>query len=271
MDHHVKEYFRLSSDESPRGNFHKVILLHDAPDISWKAIEKIIPDLCRGWYELAQLNSKDRIEFLRDFWLAKLPYSPLVNESINRFFASLDDIGIFVVQKKFEDAYEANLVYSIKGDNGFFRGAAPLTEKKQEELQKAFPEYLLPNDYFAFLQIHNGFCKTTDCTGLICSSKMPEIYENFQAQLQKQEPIETSQGTIVNPKTLIPFYESFGMPFFQCFWAEWYPEQEMGNVYYSGESKTISDVFSSSSSSENMAFSTFTDWLMFYLERIDQN
>jgi hypothetical protein len=59
------------------------------------------------------------------------------------------------------------------------------------------------------------------------------------------------------------------MPFYQCFWAEWYPEQEMGNVYYSGESKTISDVFGSFSSSETMAFTTFTDWLMFYLERID--
>lgn len=268
MDHHVKEYFRLSSEESPRGNFHKVIALHEAPDISWDAIEKVIPDLCRGWYELAQLNTKDRIEFLRDFWLAKLPYSPAANELINRFFASLDDIGIYIIQKKYEDVVEANLVYSISGDNGFFRGAAPITEKKQEELQKVFGDYLLPNDYLAFLQIHNGFCKTTDCTGLICSSKMPEVYEKFQEMLRKNS-IETSKGTVVNPKTLIPFYESFGMPFYQCFWAEWYPEQEMGNVYYSGESKTISDVYGQGSSSETMAFPTFTDWLMFYLERID--
>lgn len=269
MDHHVKDYFRQSSDEAPPGNFHKVIALHDAPDFTWEAVKALVPNLCRGWFELAHLNPKDRIDFSRDFWLLKLPYSPGLDDSINRFFASLDDIGIFITQKKFEDPCEANLIYSIKGDGGFFRGGSPITEKNQENLQKYFSEYILPVDYFAFLQIHDGFCKATDCTGLTKSANIPESYENFQTLLQKYEPIMTSKGTAVNPKTLIPFYESFGMPFYQCFWAEWYPEQEMGNVYYSGEAKTISDVFSPGSSSEKMAFPTFTEWLMFYLERID--
>lgn len=269
MDHHVKEHFRQSSDEAPRGNFHKVIAVHDAPDISWKAISEMVPNLCRGWYELAHLSSQDRIEFTRDFWLLKLPYFPGVDEFLNRFFASLDDIGIFITQKKFEDPFEASLIYSIKGNSGFFRGGSPVTEKNLENLQKFFSEFILPNDYLAFLQIHDGFCKATDCTGLTSSVNMSESYNNFQAMLQKQEPILTSKGTNVNPKALIPFYESFGMPFFQCFWAEWYPEQEMGNVYYSGSAKTISDVFSGGASSEIMAFPTFAEWLMFYLERID--
>ena len=59
------------------------------------------------------------------------------------------------------------------------------------------------------------------------------------------------------------------MPFFQCFWLEWYPEDEMGNVYYSGVANTISDLAAKATSAENMAFPTFTDWLMFYLETIE--
>ena len=97
---------------------------------------------------------------------------------------------------------------------------------------------------------------------------MREKYLAFQQMLEQQDSIITSIGTTIDPKALIPFYESFGMPFYQCFWAEWYPEQEMGNVYYSTESKTISDLFTSGASSESMAFPTFMDWLTFYLERV---
>jgi hypothetical protein len=59
------------------------------------------------------------------------------------------------------------------------------------------------------------------------------------------------------------------MPFFQCFWGEWYPEREMGNVYYSGFTRSISDYTQFGVGVETMAFETFTDWLMFYLETIE--
>lgn len=269
MDHHLKDFYRQSSDEAPRGNFHTVITLHQHPEITWQKIREEMPCLCRGWYELAHLNSKDRIEFLRDFWLAKLPYRNGLNELINRFFGSLDDIGVFLTQKKFEDPFQAHLVYSIQGDGGFFRGAPPASDQTLSDLQKAFSEHILPNDYLAFLQIHNGFCKATDSTGIISAEKVPDSYLTLQKLIQGSDSMMLSNHKMVDPKTLIPFYESFGMPFYQCFWTEWYPEQEMGNVYYSDEAKTISDVFSGASNSEIMAFSTFTDWLMFYLERIE--
>lgn len=269
MDYHVREYFRQSSNEAPSENFHKVIALHEASDISWNEVFGLAPDICRGWFELARLTTKDRIEFSHDFWLAKLPYMKGLDDFIDRFFASLDDIGVFLTQKKLDDPYNASLIYSIKGDSGFFRGGTPITEKNLENLKKDFAEWMLPGDYLAFLQIHDGFCKATDCTGLIRSSNMLETYQKFQAMVQKRDPIMTNIGTMVNPKALIPFYESFGMPFYQCFWAEWYPQQEMGNVYYSGKAMTISDVYSGGTSSEKMAFPTFIEWLMFYLERID--
>lgn len=269
MDHHIKEYYRQYSDETPGGNFHSVIALHEAPDIGWKALYAQVPSLSRGWWELAQLNSKDRIEFTRDFWYSKLPYRPGMNEFLERFFASLDDIGIFLTQKKFEDPYLAHMVYSIKDNGGFFHGNPPMHEKNQRGLQKCFQDNALPADYLAFLQMHDGFCKTTDCTGVIASENVPAVYERLQDFLQKQDPITTDKGSVVNPKTLIPFYESFGMPFYQCFWSEWYPEHEMGNVYYSGVDRTISDISSYKIGSESMAFATFIDWLMFYLERIE--
>lgn len=269
MDHHLKDFYRQFSDEAPRGNFHSVIALHQSPEIPWNTIKAKVPDLCKGWFELAHLSTKDRIEFSRDFWLSKLPYRQGLDESIARFFASLDDIGIFLTQKKFEDPYEAHLIYSIKDNGGFFRGAPPASEKKLGDLQKVFSNCIFPQDYLSFLQIHDGYCKATDCTGIISAEQVPSTYEALQQIMLQHEPIITSRDSIVDPKTLIPFYESFGMPFYQCFWSEWYPEGEMGNIYYSGVAHTISDVFTGMSASEAMAFHTFTDWLMFYLERVE--
>ena len=268
MDHHIKEFFRQSSDQSSSGHFHKVVALHDAPDIDWKSISKLVPNLPRGWFELAQLKTRDRIEFTRDYWLTKLPYHPNLQDCLMRFFAALDDVAIFATQKKFDDPFEPQMVYSLKDDSGFYRGGNPASEEDILKVQKSFSSYILPVDYLAFLQIHDGFWKTTDCTGLIKSSHLYENYQQFQEMLAEGQPVSTTKGDQVDAKSLIPFYESFGMPYYQCFWAEWYPENEMGNVYYSGNTKTISDVQSNDPMNDTMAFPSFTDWLIFYLERI---
>jgi hypothetical protein len=269
MDVHAADYYSAYSEPGPHGHFHKVIALHEDPLLDWSDAVKIAPSLCRGWYELAQLPLQDRIEFTREFWLTKLPYHPNLNMFLSQFFTSLDDVGIFLTQQRYEDPFIAHLVYSLSDNNGFFHGESPATEAEIIRLQKDFPNYILPADYLAFLQIHNGFAKLTD-TGITPSTKMKESYEAFQQLLQEEEePITTSSRASVNPASLIPFYESFGMPFFQCFWGEWYPEQEMGNVYYSALSRTISTCDKENESAETMAFQTFLDWLMFYLEKID--
>jgi hypothetical protein len=265
MEEHLKNFFGKGSDE-PRGCFHRVIPLHEAPDIDWKMSSKQGPELSKGWYELSRLPPKDRIEFTRDYWLAKLPYRPGFSEFLLRFFDALEDIGIFITQKKFDEPYNVHLIYSLIGDSGFYRGGPPASEQEIRQLQRDFSEFLLPADYLAFLQIHNGFWKTTDVTGIARIQQMRDLYENLQEMLANLEVLTTTEGTEVDPTTLIPFYESFGMPFFQCFWAEWYPEEEMGNVYYSTLSKTISCTKESVPSAENMAFATFIDWLKFYLE-----
>lgn len=268
MDTHALEFYSSYSDKAQHGHFHSVIPLHEEPHLEWEKAKKLAPRLSRGWFELSKLSTQDRIEFTRDFWMAKMPYHPDFQNFLNKFFASVDDIGVFLTQRTFDDPYIPHLVYSLGGDSGFYHGESQATEDEIIALQKEFPDYILPPDYLAFLSIHNGFAKLTD-TGITMSTSMKESYLAFQEILKGQEGLTTTKGDSVNPASLIPFYESFGLPFFQCFWGEWYPDQEMGNVYYSGLTRTISACCSRDEAVENMAFGTFTDWLMFYLEKLD--
>jgi hypothetical protein len=269
MDQHIKEYYLQSGSGSDKGCFHQVISINEKEGISWEKISRMCPTLQKGWYELMQLPSQDRIDFVRDFWLNKLPYHPKLDEFLTRFFSGLDDICLFIIQKKFDDPFGADLVYSLKNNSGFFRGSPPATEEEISTLSHLFPEFSIPSDYVAFLQIHNGFSKAADCTGITPTSLFEAHCFDFQQMLENEGNIITTvEGLPVDPKKLIPFYESFGMPFYQCFWTEWYPEQEMGNVYYSDLTKTISNV-KAKDSTDSMAFSTFIDWLMFYMEQIE--
>ncbi len=268
MNEHVLDYYSYTNEETPRKKFYKVISLHDCPDMDWENLRDAVPSLSRGWYELCQLPKEDRIQFTLDYWMARLPYHPHLDVAMSQFFGELDDIGCFITQVKKTDPLVVEMVYSISKNRGFYRGAVPAEERDVIDLQKLFLDYILPEDYLAFLQIHNGFCKTIDCTGILSINQLPKAYEQLQSLIVSQGTLSTKKGISVDPKGLIPFYESFGMPFFQCFWNGWHPEQEMGNVYYSGDANTISEVEDASNTGE-MAFPTFLDWLIFYLEQIN--
>lgn len=269
MDVHVIDYYSTYSEPGPHGHFHKVLALHETPRPEWPEIAKIVSGMPHGWYELAKLSVQDRIEFIRDFWMAKFPYHPQLCIFLNKFFSSLDDVGVFLTQQKYDDPFDAHLVYSLADNGGFFHGECPASGAEIIDLQNAFQNCILPSDYLAFLQIHNGFAKLTD-TGIIPSIKMKEAYQSFQQMLiEGDRPIGTKNGSSVNPASLIPFYESFGMPYFQCFWKDWYPDQEMGNVYYSVPDRVISTCEKKDECAETLSFQTFTDWFIFYLEKID--
>lgn len=268
MDYHINEFFLRISNDGPRGHFYDVIPLDETSDLSWAEISEKLPRIPKGWYELSRITARDRVEFTCDHWCGALCLHPKAVAAIERFFESLDDIAIFLIQKNKDDPYDAQMVYSIKENGGFYRGGLPADEKSLTALKAYFSKYLLPQDYLSFLGIHDGFWKTTDCTGMTLTKNIPVKFEKFQEMLAKEPVLTTSKGEVVNPSSLIPFYESFGMPYYQCFWGDWYPEQEMGNVYYSGETKTISDTKSDDPATETLAFPTFIDWLTFYLERI---
>lgn len=267
MDNHIKKFFSDSFDETSRGNFSKVISLNESPDIPWEEVVSKMPELCKGWYELAQISPKDRIELVRDYWLSQMPFHPRLPQSITQFFDNVDDIGVYIVQKRGEENFTSCLVYGLIGGSGFFWGNLGAEEKSLHSIKSYFPDEVLPADYEAFLKIHDGFSKSTD-TGIIPTKCFRETNERFQKILLKEETLKTTSGIAVDPLSLIPFYESFGMPFFQCFWSDWYPEIDMGNVYYSGALHSITEYDENIPSEETMAFPTFGDWLSFYLEQI---
>lgn len=263
MDSHIKKFFF-----GKNAHFHHVISLNDSPDLSWEEVSEKCPTLCRGWFELSKLKRADRIEFTRDFWLSKIPYQPEMLEAFLQFFNSLDDIVLFLAQKEANDPYECYMVYSLNNNRGFFHGKCPSREEEIVGLQQLFPEVILPQDYLLFLSIHNGFAKAYD-TGVLNTKQIAECTKRFRQGLSQEEPLLNANDQNIDPETLIPFYESYEMPVYQCFWSEWYPEQEMGNVYYSGLTRTISDIRNLATGEENLAFPTFIDWLLFYLEKVD--
>jgi hypothetical protein len=270
MSHHVKDFYKQFSEDSQKGHFHKVIPLHAHLELQWEDVSNQASILPKGWFELSKLKISDRIEFTRDYWITKLPYHPNLQEFLINFFNSFEDVQVYLVQKKFDDPFEAHLVYCLKKDAGFFKGHPPISETDILQLETDFTGVIFPQDYLGFLRIHDGFCKTTDCTGVLCSKLVKSEYDKLQTSVTGLgKDVTNTKGVVVNPKSMIPFYESFGMPFYQCFFTDWYPEDEMGNIYYSGNTNTISDVNNTDPGRESMAFPTFSDWLMFYLETIN--
>jgi hypothetical protein len=266
MNRNVRHYFMKTGEGSAEGKFHQVFSLQEH-EMSWEELSKRIPVLSRGWYELSQLEVSARVEFTRDFWLAKLPFVPDFPDFLGEFFARLDDVGVYLIQPSMEAEWEAQMVYSLADNSGFYHGSPPAMEAHIDHLHKGFSEYRFPEDYLAFLQIHDGFGKYTD-TGIIESSYLPEMYNRLQEYLEGQDPVQMSDGSFLDPRALIPFYESFGLNCYQCFYGAWYPDQEIGNVYFSGIENTLSETGDPESWEDNMAFPTFLDWLKFYLEEI---
>lgn len=266
MDSHISDFYSLRKGKS--GRFLDVIALHDHREITLHEAKAKAPLLPKGWYELAHLTKADRIEFTGEFWLSKLPFHPKLKESIERFFSQLDDICIYLTQEKSGSDYEATMVYSLKNDSGFYRAAPGASSDQCDALKAEFLDFIFPADFLSFLQIHNGLHKTIDVTGLIPCQNIRKTYDQLQDVIRRQEPLKTRTGKIVDAHTFIPFYESFGLPAFQCFWGEWHHEMGMGNVYLSLNERILADPRKGEYGADSQAFPTFTEWLLFYLEPI---
>lgn len=268
MSDRVHDYFHESGEDFPRpGHFQKVVALHEMAGLKWDEISKEIPTLSRGWFELSQLPAEDRIEFTRDFWFSRL--SAFVGEidferRLDLFFEKLDDLGIFATQEVKGGPYELHMVYCFKENSGFFHGSPPATEETLSNFTKQFGNFALPADYLAFLSIHDGFSKYTD-TGLIKTRDMARSYLRFTTA-NAHEVILGPEGQLLDPKHLIPFYESFALHCYQCFSAEWCPDGVMGNIYYAEIDEGRFDFFYHTSLDEHFAFTTFLGWLLSYLE-----
>ena len=254
--------------DDPNKHFYRVISLHEATDLDWDQIAQTLPLLPRGWFELASLPLEDRIEFTHQYWLSKLPFVDTKNQylecRLNDFFKKIDEIGIYATQIKQEGSFEIHMVYSLKEEGGFFQGFPPASDETLKILQKRFGDIHFPSDYLAFLQIHDGFSKYTD-TGMIKSRDMAPIYQKLQ-HLLAEEILVQPNGEMIDPEHLIPFYESFDLYNYQCFYTDWHPNFEMGNVCFSEHDRSISNFVGYHNHEASLAFPSFLEWLMFYLE-----
>ncbi len=267
MNSHVHRFYRKFTDEqAPIRLYHEVIGLHEAPHISWEELSKKAPSLPKGWYELSHLKAEDRIEFIRDFWLVTLPFLPHAHAFLEKFFARLDDIGIFLTQLRSDSSFESEIVYSLKDESCFYRGSPPCADREIEALKIKF-EGKLPEDYLAFLKIHDGFSKHSDI-GIVKSKHLFEVGEQFREEFDQFQPEMNWKGKAIDPADLIPFYESFGSSSYQCFFPLWTPSEQAGIVYCSPTENRISDVQERSNWQKNLAFPTYLDWLIFYLENL---
>lgn len=264
VNKHVQKYYQKGKSRSfPEILFHEVIPLHDEKQISWHRVQEILPSIPRGWYELATLSRRDRIEFMKEFWLSTLPFIPHAHPLLIDFFRALDDVGVFIIQWDKGLSFEAQVVYSLSDDSCFYHGAIPASSEEIALLSDQFSG-VLPHDFLQFLSIHNGFSKHTD-TGLFRAEDIPRIYRRFVQDINDLGLCIKIEDHLVDPTDLIPFYESFGQRAYQCFFKEWYPTEQVGNLFFSLKDRSISNY---KNSSETLAFTTFSDWLCFYLESL---
>lgn len=248
----VIEYF------SQQKRFHLVIPLHAEKEMSWEKARAFAPSLPKGWWEFSKLEEGVKLEFMRDFWFNALPYLPHIYHFLDGFFAKVKELGVYLAQKNEGGPFTVFLSYSLQGR--FFLGNPPLLEKEIERVKRktAFP---LPRDFLNFLRVHNGFTKGED-KGVFSTFDLSEEEKFFRQRLEGIPEGISLGEEIVPHKKLFPFYKSFALDIYQCFYKDWYPDGEVGNVRCLLSEKMIL----SSKEEKTVAFPSFLDWLIFYLE-----
>lgn len=259
MNSLVRNFF-AGKDEA---SFKEVLFLSEIKE-KWEDISKAAPDLPRGWFELSRVTAQDRIDFTRDFWLDRMPYHPSAHPAFFEFFEELDDVAVVLTRRREDEPLQAELVYSLEDDSTFFRGKPPCSDEDVHEL-KGEIGVSLPHDYLSFMRIHNGFGKLSEM-GLLEIGEIAHAKRRVMDLLIQTDKRVKSGNNDVDPGALVPFYESLGLASFQCFYTDWYPGSEMGNVYLSGIDYTLSDVSDKKAWAENLAFPTFSEWLAYYLQ-----
>lgn len=258
MNSLAKKYYEVGGES----DIQEVIFLSEQKALDWKEVSEKVSDMPRGWFELSRVSKEDRIEFISTIWENKLPFHPMIHARMRRFFSRLDDVAIVIVKREF--SYFAEMVYSIGDNSSFFRGLPPLIE----EDVRMFTSELgvrLPSDYLSFLKVHNGFGKLSE-PGILRVEEIYRAREDVRKILMNGDKEIRWKGHVIDPEALIPFYEDYGFNSFQCFFSDWYPNSEMGNVYLSGINYTVSDIADRNIWADQLAFASFMEWLAMYLE-----
>jgi hypothetical protein len=246
-------------------NFEEVLVLSEGPKKNWSEIEQLAPSFPRGWFELSRIPAEDRVDFSCSFWLKRLPFNPKTHNAISEFFSALDDVGVVLSKKK--ETWTPQLVYSFMDNSCFFRGLPPANDAQINELKSEL-DVAFPNDWISFTKIHNGFGKLSELN-LLKIEDIPSARRRVMEMLLRAPRAVRSGATVIDPGSLIPFFEVSGLSSFQCFYADWYPGNEMGNVYFSGIDYTVSDTTREKAWGDTGGFPNFLEWLASYLEGME--
>jgi hypothetical protein len=265
MNSQIRDFFRVDGSHDP--HFKEVRFLSEEPDLCWEDIEGT--GLSRGWFELSRVSMEDRVEFSREFWLSRFSFHPTATKILVEFFDKLDDVAVLVCRQTDEEPWSAELVYSLGDNSCFFRGRPPADEEEIDWAKKQFTQEL-PHDYWTFFHLHNGFGKLTEL-GLLPLEDLEDARARLISACLKDDKTLRMGEAWLDPHSLFPFYEEYGVGSFQCFNAEWYPGSEMGNVYFSGIETTISDISDRKTWIENLAYPTFLEWLTAFLEGMNRS
>lgn len=241
--------------------FNKILKVNDS-QISWEDLKQEIPYFPRGWFELAHLSTKDRIEFTQAFWLSKfkkLDIQKGILDKLFQFFESIEEIVVMASRELEDVSYDVHMLYQLKNQT-VLHGYPPVDEEEVLQLQKMFSYMALPMDYLAFFSIHNGFSKFVD-TGVISTydlAKMRAIFENSF----HEEWILVGHH-LLSIKQLFPFYGGVELEEFQCFFPSWLSdEKKMQNISVYLAPEITLEVLNQT---EIKKFSTFLHWLLNYM------
>ena len=221
MNSLIRQFFSVAG-EVRDVSFYEVFFLNQQKDWDWKTASQYAPGLPMSWFELSRISFTDRIEFIRDLWLDLIPYRPKTHAAISDFFMCLEDVEIILHRQTAEEPFTAEMVYGLADNSSFFRGLPPCRREELDGLRSEMP-FELPRDFQAFCQIHNGFGKLSEL-GILKIDEISEERRKLISSLLKAESLLMSGDEPIDPGSLIPFYESFGLASYQCFYADWYPE-----------------------------------------------
>jgi hypothetical protein len=257
MNSEVREFFRIG-----KGHFQAVRFLSQEENFTWEEAKEL--DLPRSWYELTRVCLEDRLDFVRDSWVRKFSFHLQATTAIEDFFDRLDDIVILISRRSVEDPWEAEMIYSFADQSTFFRGLVPSNEETIDYVKDRL-KVDLPKDYWAFNRLHDGFGRLSEI-GMIPILELEDSWKGLIRSVKNTGgPLQMGTEWI-DPSSLYPFFEDYGIGSFQCFNASWYPGTEMGNVHFSGIDYTLSDTQDRKEWSENLAFPTFLEWLAAFLQ-----
>ncbi|MCB1115248.1 MAG: SMI1/KNR4 family protein [Chlamydiia bacterium] len=241
MEKSVAQYFK--SDE--------IIFLSEMPELSFEERKAKVPRVTKGWHELCQIPHNVRFELIRDYWFNSLPNVLTFRAFIDRFFSQVDHVGVIA------STSGLFMTYTLKDKPECFFGCPPLVDDEIAALKKEI-DFPLPEDYALFFRVHNGFFKGGD-TGLHSADRLLKERERFKT-LGKHLTLGKETAST---ELLLPFYRSFDLDVYQCFYKEWHPDQGMGNVLCNLKEGALSDP-----NTDPRAFPTFLEWLTFYMEKV---